>query len=342
MEETAEKIALEEGLAVEEAHAPGVQWFRSELLNGMRFAWNWEDLLQNALTAGENRNLAIAGLVLSNDVEFAALGGETMLAELGFDHIRSEYYVFSTRTKNAVSKPARTFGHRKIEKDGKDCHIFCAVFKGSTTLPDVITDICSVVDGFYEGGRSCAESLKEYMDGFDGARKDNSILFITGHSLGASTANVAGRISRAFVQEESLFVYTFASPNYETKGEEKDGKTCPNFHYYTNLDDIVPKVPSTIPPFYFTKIGTEHRFRYSSMSEAQKQRFLRAYRYFRHMTFEEDTDLLGLGLKKTENIEYKALKNHLCHTYMSFLLSELKEEELDQFIPFTERIETMR
>ena len=99
MEETAEKIALEEGLAVEEAHAPGVQWFRSELLNGMRFAWNWEALLQNALSAGENRNLAIAGLVLSNDVEFAALGGETMLAEPGFDPDRSEYCVCSIRSK---------------------------------------------------------------------------------------------------------------------------------------------------------------------------------------------------------------------------------------------------
>ena len=66
----------------------------------MRFAWNWEALLQNALTAGENRNLAIAGLVLSNDVEFAALGGETMLAEPGFDPDRSEYCVCSIRVSS--------------------------------------------------------------------------------------------------------------------------------------------------------------------------------------------------------------------------------------------------
>jgi hypothetical protein len=50
------------------------------------------------------------------------------------------------------------------------------------------------------------------------------------------------------------------------------------------------------------------------------------------VTFEEDRDLLGLGLKKTESMGWKALKNHLCHTYMSFILSELTDEEMSNFI----------
>ena len=39
-----------------------------------------------------------------------------------------------------------------------------------------------------------------------------------------------------------------------------------------------------------------------------------------------------LGLKKTESMGWKALKNHLCHTYMSFILSELTDEEMSHFI----------
>jgi hypothetical protein len=50
------------------------------------------------------------------------------------------------------------------------------------------------------------------------------------------------------------------------------------------------------------------------------------------MTFEEDKDLLGLGLKQTESLGYKALKNHLCHTYMSFILSELSDQEINNYL----------
>ena len=127
-------------------------------------------------------------------------------------------------------------------------------------------------------------------------------------------------------------MYSFASPNYETDGEWNDGKSYPNFHYFTNADDVVPLVPHRIPPHYFSKIGKEHRFQYAAMDEGHKERFTRVYRYFRNMTFEEDKDLLGLGFHETETLGYTALKNHMCHTYMSFLLSELSDEEIDQYL----------
>ena len=150
--------------------------------------------------------------------------------------------------------------------------------------------------------------------------------------MGASTANVVGRISRGFVNDNALFVYSFASPNYETEGEWNNGKSYPNFHYFTNADDVVPRVPHKLSPHYFSKIGVEHRFLYGAMEKEQREKFNRAYRHFRHMTFEEDKDLLGLGLKETESLEYMALKNHLCHTYMSFVLSELSDQKIDQYL----------
>ena len=322
----------EGGKTVAEAHAPGVSWIDVDFTKTMRIAWNWDDLLQEATAPEANLNLAIAGLVLSNEVELAARKGEAVLRQLGFGEIRSEYYRLSTETRNEISNPARTFGHKLLEKDGKQYHAICAVFKGTTTLPDAITDIKSVIDGFYDGGANCADSLRKYINSFEGASKDNTILFITGHSLGAATANVVGRLSREFAYDESNFVYSFASPNYETDGEWNDGKEYPNFHYYTNIDDVVPTVPPRIPPHFFSKIGKEHLFNRGALEQNQRMRFARAYRYFRDMTFEEDKDLLGLRKKKKENAGYETLKNHLCHTYMSFILSELSDEEISNYL----------
>lgn len=326
------KVVTEGGKTVNEAHASGVTWVSVDFTKAMRIAWNWEDLLGDATAPEANLNLTMAGLVLSNEVELAARKGEAVLRQLGFDEIRSEYYALSTETRNEVSNPARTFGHKLLEKDGKQYHAICAVFKGTTTLPDAITDIKSVIDGFYEGGKNCADSLGKYISSFEGASKDNTILFITGHSLGAATANVVGRLSREFANDNANFVYSFASPNYETEGEWNDGKTYPNFHYYTNIDDVVPTVPPRIPPYYFSHIGKEHLFNRAALDENQRQRFARAYRYFRNMTFEEDKDLLGLEVRRKENAGYETLKNHLCHTYMSFILSELSDEEIGNYL----------
>ena len=321
------------GKTVPEAQDPGVTWLTVEFMHDMRIAWNWADLLQDALTAGENLNLAMAALVLSQDVELSARRGEKLLQQIGFENIQSDFYRFSTATRNAVSNPARTFAHKAITKDDKTWHVICAVFKGTTTLPDTITDIASIHDGFYEAGRNCTQSLKEYVGSIPGAEKDNTIMLITGHSLGAATANVVGRLCGELVHDRAKFVYTFASPNYETQGQAEDGKAYPNFIYYTNRDDVVPTVPPRMPPHFFSKIGTERLFCYGTMDEDQKKRFLRAYRYFRNTTFEADKDLLGLGFRKKENMGYTALKNHLCHTYMAFILSELCDKQIDVYLP---------
>ena len=101
-------IVTEGGEPVPEAHARGVQWLEVAFLGGMRIAWNWNDLLQDATKAGENLNLAMAGLVLSNDVEFTAHRGETVMRQLGFDEIKANI-IFSPRkprTKSAIPPEA--------------------------------------------------------------------------------------------------------------------------------------------------------------------------------------------------------------------------------------------
>ena len=85
----------------------------------IRIKWDWNDLLEDAVTAEENLNLTVAGLVLSRNAEISGRTLEKTMRQLGFERIVSDNYLLSTETRNAVSKPARTFGYKEIEKDGK-------------------------------------------------------------------------------------------------------------------------------------------------------------------------------------------------------------------------------
>ena len=294
--------------------------------------WNWNDLLKNPTTSNENVELAVAGLALSRNAEILRVKAEDTLRALGFGDVESDYYQLSSKHHVKIEKPARTFAHKVISSGGKQYHVICALFKGTTTIPDAITDINSLVDGFYFAGKNCTDALKNYIAGISGATKDNTILFITGHSLGASTANVVGELclDEGLVNESSEFVYAFASPNYWTNGRENDGKSHLNFRTFTNEHDLVPTVPPN-----FTRISKpkEHKFDYNALSAVQKKKFNRIYEYFRDRTFEEDTSLLGLGLVGPKQFKtYAALKNHLAHTYMSFILSELPDKQIDEHL----------
>ena len=148
------------------------------------------------------------------------------------------------------------------------------------------------------------------MAGIDGITEDNTILFITGHSLGASTANVLGLLAqeRGLVRESANFVYTYASPKYNTGSVETGGDEHMNFRTFSNKDDIVPVVPPN-----YAKTGVERIFDYSELEPEQKSRFDRVYGYFRNVSYEKDRDL----------------NSHMLHTYLSFYLSELPDREID-------------
>ena len=285
-------------------------------LKKINIKWDWNDLLQDATKAGENKNLLVAGIVLSEEAELSKGRVEAVLTELGFENIESDYYPLSTSTKNDVNEPARTFGQKVITKDGKQYHVVCAVFKGTTTLDDAITDIESVKDGFLKAGQNCTNSLTSYLSSI-GATKENTILFITGHSLGASTANVVGRLSTDLAYDSAKFVYSIASPNYEL-GSDK-GKDAPNFRTFTNTDDLVPYVPVSTLLHPFGKIGVERLYTYSKLSSQEKGRFDAVYRYLTDKWYEDDIK------------DHDKLKNHLCQTYLSFALCDLDANEIAQY-----------
>ena len=293
----------------------------SQAQNKIMIKWNWNDFTANASTSGENIDLAIAGLVLSNQAEMAKEDVENVLKTLGFTDMLSDYYASGTEHINDISNPARTFAHHEIEVNGVKKHIICAVFRGTTSAVDAQTDIKSIKDGFKGAGENCVESLKQYQNSLNGVTKENTILFITGHSLGASTASVVSLLAGDVADKSATHTYTIATPNYDTMGlKTEDYK---NMHLYTNLDDPVPKVPVN-----YNKIGDEKFYRYGTLTLDEKVRFDRVYKFLRNKTYDEDgginsTDVLGM------------IRDHMGFTYLSFILSEMTDEQIDSYIaPF--------
>ena len=118
--------------------------------------------------------------------------------------------------------------------------------------------------------------------------------------------------------KSAIHTYAIATPNYDTMGQEN--KDCQNIHMYTNLEDIVPKIPIN-----FKKVGVEKSYSYDTLSSEDRAGFDRVYKYFRGKTYTEDgdknsTDLVG------------QLRDHMGFTYMSFMLSEKSDSEIDNYI----------
>ena len=286
--------------------------------NKMMIKWDWNDLLKDAAASGENLELAIAGLVMSNQAEFSKEDVEDVLNTIGFADVSSEYYSTDTNDTSLISNPARTFAHREIDVNGEKKHIICAVIRGTRSVVDAVTDIKSVRDGFLDAGKNCLESLKEYQSSLKDATKENTILFITGHSLGASAACVLSCLADEVAYKSATHTYAIATPNYDTMGLES--KDYQNIHMYTNLDDIVPKVP-----LYFKKVGVEKSYSYDTLSSEERSGFDRVYKYFRGKTYSEDGDINSTDL-------IGRLRDHMGFTYMSFMLSEKSDSEIDNYI----------
>ncbi len=299
------------------------QWVNLPFKRPFRMMWDWSALLQSATARVKDPRLAIIGLVTSWACEMSSLTVEALFKTLGFEHMWSSNYPMTTLRRNAVSEPARTFAHKAIQKDGRTFHIVIATFKGTTTGNDAITDVKSVKDGFFEAGKNCADALAEYARSIEGATDTNTILFITGHSLGAAVANVVGRLTKDIAEDEQRFVYTYASPNYECGEDAKSGYGFPNFRTFTNKADAVPTVPPNFP-----KIGIEYTYDLEALDESQRAKFDAAYEYFRGVAFEDDDDPIGFGVTRISDPALaEVLKNHLLATYLSFMVSELSDEE---------------
>src|SRR5574344_637758 len=111
----------------------------------------------------------------------------------------------------------------------------------------------------HEGFFRAAEQVRESLDFFiktHGIDSASSFFLITGHSRGASVANVLGSclVDDDHFDPAKIYTYTFASPNVTTD-EQAGNSRYDGIWNIVNTEDIVPTVPFTSKNWQYRKYG---------------------------------------------------------------------------------------
>ena len=304
--------------------------FMSDPIN---VVWNWSDLDYAHSNDEPNINLTVMALVLATNIE-CTIGDnawslvESNLRQLGFDNIVSYYF----EEEEDISCAAMVFARSKKPVHGK--YVVAAIYRGTSSYADIISDVKSqLLDGFYEAGVEAADKLREYIHS-QNLTKENTTLFITGHSYGAANASLVGIMSTDLAERDSIFCYPIAAPNYY-----RDGLTGKGMKMFTfdSKEDIVPQVP--VGPT-LDKTGIEiiyDRLDIQKNHPEQYQRFLRVYKYFRHRDYDEDFDFMSEEFTLTSTSEDTRVDDdifrvHMTYTYIALILSEQPDDVIDSYI----------
>ena len=185
-------------------------------------------------------------------------GLETMYSALGFtkfEHIERNYKdpTFFVEIRDGITY---TIGI-KTNREGK--RVVLISIHGTGNTSDIVHDLTvSKLDDdnytYHEGFQIAANviysDLKNYLGGEPGTDK-NTKYFVTGHSLGGAAGNLLGAELSRMVGKDSVFCYTFASPNTVTSTEsildnpdafnESNGNS--NIFNICRATDRVPSLP---------------------------------------------------------------------------------------------------
>ena len=294
--------------------------------------WDWSDLDYRNSNDAPNLNLTVMALILATNIE-STVGDhawtltENSLNKLGFTNVVHHYFERAEK----ISRAAMMFARSIEPVNGK--YVVAAIYRGSSSIEDAISDAKSELDGFNDAGIAGVSMLKAYINS-QGLTKENTTLFITGHSYGAANASLVGILSTDLAERDSIFCYPFATPNYNRHGLTGDGMKM--FSFDSN-EDVVPQVP--IGP-NLDKTGVDIKFDRLDIQLNQPERyarFLRLYMYFRHKDFEEDSDFMpdaysGNRTRVKIKVNNIIVRNHMPYTYMALILSELPDEVIDTYI----------
>ena len=313
----------------------GGEWIAMPFLHNMNpdiiTEWNLADFDPANPNDVPNLNLSVMGLILATNIESNVGKNAWSLVEysldrLGFTNIMHHYFEGAEK----VNHPAMAFG-RSIEKvKGKT--VVAAVYRGSSSYVDFISDAKAEPAGFHEAGINATNELRAYCKSQKLA-KEHTILFITGHSYGAACASLVGINSTDLAERDSIFCYSYATPNYIRNGLTGEGMKM--FSFNSN-EDIVPQVP--VGP-NLDKTGGVILYDRLDMKlnhPEQYARFLKLYEHYRDCDYDSDKDFLpdAYTFKPyvRKPVDNAIIRNHMPYTYMPFILCSLPDEVAYSYI----------
>ena len=260
---------------------PALKNLNLKFKDSTQISFNWgRDLFKEnaAATNSYNVDLAKAAIYLCEGTYHGQEDAEERMSNLGLSDPDSDYYEIDAQTNTSPITAASD-----VITLGNEQYLFVAVAVRGTQgdilkgdIWDFLTDLRSGllnVDGFTEPGENGKTFVRNYCENMSdqtGINKNHTILFVTGHSLGATIAGqIAGDLQDEVASQNHIFVYTFASPFYETHGRNVSSYT--NIHNLVNTEDYVPNFP-----LGGKRYGVDHTFK-GDGKDALDQHMLTTY-----------------------------------------------------------------
>ncbi len=275
---------------------------------------NYSDSLFNQTSTSYHNDIAKCALVLANNCESSQSAIEETMHDWNFEIIDSNNY-----SNDAIcDNPAYSIGYKTINKDNSEKHLIAMTIRGTSNWGDILSDLKAFAgkDGFLTAGNNMAQKLRNAVGSIENEKKvdltqENTVLFISGHSLGGACAGQVARLCGDLTNDSNRYVYTFAAPQFDTQGDQKfDGvfNVC-------NVNDSVPlwnlgsyiKIPLT-PKIWinkYSRIGTDKW----CVTDNKNSTFNKNMEMF----YENYNPYAQYGLD---------WQNHLPSTYMASLITE--------------------
>lgn len=267
----------------------------------MLFDWGWE--LFETSTSTYNDQLSIASLALSAAAEHSQENAKDLLRALGFSRVslKSENYGHSWED---IWYPGVVFGHQVIN----DQHYFAIVVRGTdgSEPEDILTDITA--GGFISSAQNIYGQFYEYIQATCNLDvneiKGKCKFLLTGHSLGAATANVLAKKLSDDFGVSNVFNYNFAPPrSIDSLTDILNIGKYDNIFNIINIEDGVTYLPPS--DLLFDRYGHDIRF-HRVLTPA-------FYGFFEQLTGRSfNKGILGIGADSA----------HDTAVYMSFVLSK--------------------
>lgn len=220
------------------------------------FSWGWELFNRDSTDPAYDGDLGRGAIYLCEGTYKGQSVAEGRMHWLGFEDVQSMYY----EVDDVLNTSPITIGSVTTEFGGERYLIIAVAIRGTFDSDDVLTDIRSGVfniDGFSEAGDVGKNAVREYCVSRCEKHQidmEHTILFVTGHSLGATIAGqIAGDLENEVALRQHIFGYTFASPYYDTKGKNTAEYT--NIHNLINTMDDIPDFP-----LGGVRYGIDHKF----------------------------------------------------------------------------------
>ena len=181
---------------------------------------------------------------------------------LGYDLVYDR-----TDREPAPLQPTFTMAYKMlVDSSGRKKNVFAIVVKGTSTNPDIITDLVDGSDMFTSTELFTIKLVKNGIEvlankSLEELEKEDNYIFLTGHSLGGAVANKMSvdENLRKLVRNDKnkIYTYTFESPHTCVNTWFENVYEMSNAYNFKDIDDPITHI---VPLFGSTTYGKDVTF----------------------------------------------------------------------------------